>query len=100
MTGTYSAGAQRVDVYARGFDFWDGVQAPERLSVSFSGDVITDITDTDKNQLRDLVRLDPMLIDSINPNQGEDRVQVKLSDVQPMLPKGERKIVGKGKGVS
>src|SRR3546814_10268551 len=88
MTGTYSAGAQRFDVYARGFDFWDGVQAPERLSVSFSGDVITDITDTDKNQPRDLVQLDPMLIGSIYPKQGEDCVLVKLSDVPPLLPTG------------
>ncbi|NGY06105.1 penicillin-binding protein 1B [Solimonas terrae] len=88
MTGTYSAGAQHVDVYARGFDFWDGVQAPERLGVSFSGDVVTGITDIDKNQPLDLVRLDPMLIGSIYPKQGEDRVLIKLSDVPPLLPKG------------
>ncbi|HET8882402.1 MAG TPA: transglycosylase domain-containing protein, partial [Solimonas sp.] len=88
MTGTYSAGAQRVDLNARGFDFWDGVQPPERLSVSFSGDVVTDITDIDKNESRDLVRLDPMLIGSIYPKQGEDRVLIKLSDVPPLLPKG------------
>lgn len=88
MTGTYVAGAQRVDLYARGFDFWDGVQAPERLSVSFSGDLVTGVTASDSGEARDIVRLDPMLIGSIYPKQGEDRVLIKLSDAPPLLAKG------------
>jgi penicillin-binding protein 1B len=88
MTGTYIAGAQHVEVYARGFDFWDGVQQPQRLSVDFSGDTVTDLRDGDSGQERDIVRLDPMLIGSIYPKQGEDRVLIKLSDLPPLLPKG------------
>ncbi|NKF22560.1 penicillin-binding protein 1B [Solimonas marina] len=87
-TGTYVGGAQHVDLYVRGFDFWDGVQAPERLSVDFSGDLVTALKDLDSSKDLDIVRLDPMLIGSIYPKQGEDRVLIKLSDVPPMLAKG------------
>lgn len=87
-TGTYTASAQRVDLQARGFTFWDGPQAPQRLAVSFSGDLITAVADADSGEARDIVRLDPMLIGSIYPKQGEDRVLVKLSDLPPLMPKG------------
>ncbi len=88
MTGSYAAGAQRVDLYARGFDFWDGAQAPQRLSVSFSDDLVTEVRDSASGELRDIVRLDPMLIGSIYPKQGEDRVLIQLSDAPPLLAKG------------
>ncbi|MFT4045908.1 MAG: penicillin-binding protein 1B [Solimonas sp.] len=88
MTGTYAAGAQRVDLYARGFTFWDGAQPAQKLSVAFSGDAVTAVVDPDGGQEKEIVRLDPMLIGSIYPKQGEDRVLVKLSDLPPLLPKG------------
>ncbi|WP_043113666.1 penicillin-binding protein 1B [Solimonas soli] len=88
MTGTYSAGAQRVDLYARGFTFWDGAQPAQKLSVAFSGDTVTAVSDGDSGQEKDIVRLDPMLIGSIYPKQGEDRVLVRLADLPPLLPKG------------
>ncbi|WP_028007582.1 penicillin-binding protein 1B [Solimonas flava] len=88
MTGTYSAGAQRVDLYARAFSFWDGPQPAQKLSVTFSGDIVSAVTDASSGEARDIVRLDPMLIGSIYPKQGEDRVLVRLADLPPLLPKG------------
>lgn len=88
MTGTYAASAQRVDLYARGFTFWDGAQSAVKLSVTFSGDMVVGVRDILGQQDKDIVRLDPMLIGSIYPKQGEDRVLVRIKDLPPLLPKG------------
>lgn len=87
-TGTYAAAPGRVDVHLRGFSFWDSVRPAQKLSVSFSGNQVSELQDLDNSQPTDIVRLDPMLIGSIYPKQGEDRVLVKLAEVPAMLPEG------------
>jgi penicillin-binding protein 1B len=87
-TGTYAAASGRVDVHLRSFAFWDSARPAQRLSVSFSGKQIGALQDADSGQAVDIVRLDPMLIGSIYPKQGEDRVLVKLAEVPSLLPEG------------
>ncbi|SEQ70438.1 penicillin-binding protein 1B [Solimonas aquatica] len=86
--GTYRLAGQRLEVQLRGFAFWDGAQAPQKLSISFTGNSLSSVRDGDSGQERDIVRLDPMLIGSIYPKQGEDRVLIKLSDLPALVPKG------------
>lgn len=86
--GTYAAGSARVDLYLRAFNFWDGAQPAQRLSLRFADNQLLSVEQADSGEPRDIVRLDPMLIGSIYPKQGEDRVLVKLSEVPPLLPDG------------
>ncbi|HWU68375.1 MAG TPA: penicillin-binding protein 1B [Stenotrophobium sp.] len=87
-SGTYNANRSQVLINTRAVDFWDGVQPEMQLAVNFGANGITSVTDRVSGQAHDIVRLDPMLIGSIYPQQGEDRVLVKLSDVPPLLTKG------------
>lgn len=86
--GTYSASRSRVEVHTRPFMFWDGAQAPARVQVDFDERAVAEIYDVEAKKGRALVRLDPMLIGSIYPTHGEDRVLVKLAEVPPLLPAG------------
>ncbi|TJY62141.1 penicillin-binding protein 1B [Sinimarinibacterium sp. CAU 1509] len=87
-TGSYMPGRGRVDIHVRAFDFWDGPQAAMRLSVGFSGDTISSLRSLDGEASPAIARLDPMLIGSIYPQQGEDRVLLRIEDVPRLLPKG------------
>ncbi|MGH8538888.1 MAG: penicillin-binding protein 1B [Stenotrophobium sp.] len=86
--GTYAINSGQALINTRAFTFWDGAQPPAQLAVSIGPGGITGVTDRDSGKPRDIVRLDPLLIGSIYPQQGEDRVLVKLSDVPPLLTKG------------
>ncbi|HEY1077899.1 MAG TPA: penicillin-binding protein 1B, partial [Fontimonas sp.] len=87
-TGTYQPSRSQVDIHLRPFQFWDGYQEEMTLSVKFSGGGITSIERSDTGTQLDIARLDPMLIGSMYPRHGEDRVLVKLSEVPALLPAG------------
>jgi len=86
--GSFSRQGSSVNIHSRAFTFWDGAQAAERFRVSFNGDRISGMRSLDRETDIPLQRLEPMLIGSIYPTQGEDRILVKLGDVPPMLPAG------------
>jgi penicillin-binding protein 1B len=86
--GSYATKPGRVQVHTRPFRFWDGLQPAARFEVDFGQDGVDEVYDTDARQARTLVRLDPMLIGSIFPTAGEDRVLVKLDEVPSLLPAG------------
>lgn len=87
--GTYVTRANgQIDVHARGFTFWDGEQPPLPVAVRFSGSTISALADARSQSPVNLARLDPMLIGSIYPQQGEDRVLVRLEEVPGLLPLG------------
>ncbi|MFP5304265.1 MAG: penicillin-binding protein 1B, partial [Gammaproteobacteria bacterium] len=87
-TGTYLGSRARVDLHVRPFHFWDGFQPEHRLAVRFDAAGVSAIERLDSGAQADIVRLDPMLIGSIYPHHGEDRVLVKLGEVPPLLPDG------------
>ena len=86
--GTFAITRDQALINTRAFKFWDGEQPEAHLSVRMAPAGITEVNDVDSGKPRDIVRLDPMLIGSIYPQQGEDRVLVKLSEVPPMLTRG------------
>lgn len=86
--GTYMPGRGRLDVYLRPFDFWDGAQSAVRISVRFDDGVIASLRSLDEGADPAILRVDPMLIGSIYPRQGEDRVLVRLDEVPPLLVQG------------
>ncbi|MDM4770075.1 penicillin-binding protein 1B [Solimonas sp. SE-A11] len=87
--GTYAVTKAALQVQTRAFDFWDGPQPSLQLGIKWSEDGnVGEVYDLEAGAPRDIVRLDPMLIGSIYPKQGEDRVLVKLSEVPELMTKG------------
>lgn len=86
--GTYAMAKDQILVHSRGFAFWDGQQPPLQMAVRISGAGVEALTNLDTREPQVLLRLDPMLVGSIYPKQGEDRILVRLDEVPPLLIQG------------
>jgi penicillin-binding protein 1B len=86
--GSYAVRRGQIEVRTRPFMFWDGLQPSTHVVIDFNERSVAQIYDPEIKQGRSLLRLDPMLIGSIYPTAGEDRVLVKLDEVPPLLPAG------------
>jgi penicillin-binding protein 1B len=83
--GTYRFGLGRMEIATRGFTY-AGDSEPERLiALSFAGSRITGLRDAGGEQAP-VVRLNPLLIGSLFPAHGEDRLIVKPAEIPPLLP--------------
>ena len=83
--GTYSRAGNRVELTSRPFRFWDGRQAAERATVSFDGAGVAAIRAAKKGELP-LLRLDPLLVGSVFPTDGEDRIVLAPNEVPKLIP--------------
>ncbi len=83
--GQFKSSSQRFSIFVRPFIFWDGEQRAQQIHVGFRGNRITTISDANTGDIIDLVRLDPIRIGGIYPNQGEDRTLVRLEQVPRFL---------------
>lgn len=83
--GSYSRRGSRIDLVNRRFQFWDALQEPQLLTVIARGNSIESMRNG-RNEDVPIFRLDPLLIGSIFPIHGEDRVVVTPDEVSPLLP--------------
>jgi penicillin-binding protein 1B len=83
--GNYSRQGTRIELVSRRFQFPDSMQEPTLLTVRTSGNAIEDMRDARQEEVP-VFRLDPLLIGSIFPIHGEDRVVVAPEDVPQLLP--------------
>ena len=83
--GTYRRRGDELRVHVREFRFPDESQAARELRLSFAGDAITGVRDARGADVP-IARLDPLLIGSIFPIHGEDRIVVAPEEVPPLLP--------------
>lgn len=83
--GEYSVGDGIVQLWTRGFDFWDGEEPSLYVEVDVLGRRVNRITGDSNTGSVPLVRLEPVEIAQINPDTGEDRLPLSLSDVPPDL---------------
>lgn len=83
--GSYSRRGARIDLINRRFHFWDALQEPQLLSVTMQGSAIEGMRNA-RNEEVPIFRLDPLLIGSIFPIHGEDRVVVTPEEVSTLLP--------------
>ncbi len=84
-TGTYRQVGGEIDVGLRATRFADESRAAELLSITTADGAITALRDATGHALP-IIRLDPLLIGSIFPIHGEDRIVVTPSEVPPLLP--------------
>ena len=83
--GTYRRRGDDLRVYVREFRFPDERQEAKALKLSFAGGMVTGLEDAAGGEVA-IVRLDPLLIGSIFPLHGEDRIVVSPDEVPPLLP--------------
>ena len=83
--GTFRRKGDTLDVYVREFRFSDEQQAAQKLRVGFDGESIASLTSGSGAEVP-VFRLDPLLIGSIFPIHGEDRIVVSPAEVPPLLP--------------
>ncbi|MGB4334577.1 MAG: penicillin-binding protein 1B [Chromatiaceae bacterium] len=84
--GTYQEADGYFLIRTRGFQFWDGAEPERFIALQIDDDHITSITNAgDDGEEPALVRLDPVMIDSIYPIHNEDRLLVQASDLPPLL---------------
>jgi penicillin-binding protein 1B len=82
--GTYRLGLGRMELATRGFAF-AGDTEPERLvSIVFVGGRIAVLRDSG-GTVTPIVRLNPLLIGSLFPSHGEDRLIVAPGEIPPLL---------------
>jgi penicillin-binding protein 1B len=83
--GSYSRRGGRIDLVNRRFRFPDALQEPQLLSITAGATAIEDMRNG-RNEEVPIFRLDPLLIGSIFPIHGEDRVVVTPEEVSALLP--------------
>jgi penicillin-binding protein 1B len=83
--GTYRRRGDEVSVHVREFRFADELQPARALRLRFAGEAIESVEDASGSEVP-VTRLDPMLIGSIFPIHGEDRIVVSPAEVPPLLP--------------
>ncbi len=83
--GNFARGTARIDLVSRPFRFADENRPQQTLSVRFAGNRIERLWDAHGNDIP-VFRLDPLLIGSIYPTQGEDRIIVTPLETPKLLP--------------
>jgi penicillin-binding protein 1B len=83
--GSYRVGLGRMEISTRGFDYAGDVEPARLVSLSFANQRIAALRDAGGTEAA-IVRLDPLLIGSLFPAHGEDRLIVAPADIPPLLP--------------
>ena len=83
--GTYHRRGSRIDIATRRVQFAEEIREAGTISVMIGQGGIQRLQRTDGTQIP-LFRLDPLLIGSIFPIHGEDRIVVTPAEVPPLLP--------------
>jgi len=82
--GVYRRQGGDFDVHARRVRFVEELRESELISIRAGSDSITDIRQADDTELP-VFRLDPLLVGSVFPIHGEDRIVLSPADVPPLL---------------
>ena len=83
--GEYQRQSQVIRLRTRGFDFWDGDEQSLYVEVGFDERRVRSLRAGPNSTPVPLVRLEPVEIAQINPDTGEDRLPLSLSEVPPAL---------------
>jgi penicillin-binding protein 1B len=85
--GIYRRRGGDFDLHARRVRFVDELRDPEMVSIRAGSDSIMDLRQADGTELP-VFRLDPLLVGSVFPIHGEDRIVLLPADVPPLLRSG------------
>jgi penicillin-binding protein 1B len=83
--GTYRVSSERLEVMLRPARFEDETRPATRLLIGANAAGVQSLRDADGHDVA-VLRLEPLLIGSIFPIHGEDRIVVTPQEVPPLLP--------------
>ena len=75
-------------VQTRGFKFAEDQEISRRIQIDIRKNTISKLSNTESKEPLTLMRLEPVLIGNFYPQHNEDRVLVRLDDIDPLLAKG------------
>jgi penicillin-binding protein 1B len=82
--GTYRAGLGRLEIATRGFSFAGDTEPEQLVAITFVGGRIAALRDS-RGSRAAIARLNPLLIGSLFPSHGEDRLIVAPADIPTLL---------------
>lgn len=82
--GSYYRSRRRIVLVTREFRFWDTLQPATRLAIEFDGRQVIGLSDGAREIA--IIRLDPLLVGSIFPTHGEDRIVAAPAEIPDILP--------------
>jgi len=89
--GSYQSTSRELAIYQREFRFWDGLRPQQKIRLSLSDDVISNISVESPDGAKsdtEIVRLEPRLFGSVSPMSHEDRSLLRIEDVPQELVDG------------
>ena len=87
-TGQFAKKGNTFFVQTRGFKFAEDQEISRRIQIDLKKNKIVKLTNTESNEPLTLMRLEPVLIGNFYPQHNEDRVLIRLEDINPLLAKG------------
>ena len=94
--GGYSRQGNSFHIVTRDFTYPSGLEKSARLTLSFTGDRIGELSNTETHAPLSLVRLDPARIGSFHPRDNEDRLVLTRADIPELLIKTLLAVEDKG----
>lgn len=82
--GKVAVDGNNVRLYTRGFQFYEGSERAQQISVRFSAGHVAGLSQANGAQLA-VARLEPLMIGGLYPAHNEDRILIKLDQVPPYL---------------
>ncbi|MEK1905381.1 MAG: penicillin-binding protein 1B [Pseudomonas sp.] len=82
--GAAAVNGNQIDLFTRGFQFYEGNEASQHVRVRFSGDYVAGLTQTNGSNLA-VARMEPLLVGGLYPAHHEDRILIKLEQVPAYL---------------
>jgi penicillin-binding protein 1B len=82
--GTFRLGLGRMELATRGFAFAGDTEPEQLVSITFLGGRIAGLRD-ESGRSTPIVRLNPLLIGSLFPSHGEDRIVLAPGEIPPLL---------------
>lgn len=83
--GTYHISGDQALIYKHAFGYWDSKEPQQLLRVTLKDGKVTDMMDMQSLQPVAITRLEPLLIGSIYPKHGQDRVLINLDNTPSVL---------------
>lgn len=83
--GSYHINGEQALIYKNTFQFWDGKEQAALLRLTIKNDKISEIIDMSSLQDIALTRIEPLLIGSIYPKHGQDRILIEQSNTPSVL---------------
>ncbi len=83
--GTYHIAGSQILIYKQAFQFWNGKEAAQLIRLTLKNGKVTEIIDMQSLNDIALTRMDPLLIGSIYPKHGQDRILIDQSNTPDVL---------------